>query len=170
MFGCFFDSTRVLSRYPGNCFVFHPALTSHLISAPCISCLFALLFFFAVLGLEVRVYTLNHSASPFCGVFFFFFFRDRVSQNIFLGWLQTMILLISAFWAARSTGVRHWRRPCFFLFWEKLWLPEQYYQILVLCCNSGFSTPYQKSSKLKVRHSNSLAAAVWLINSVARQD
>jgi hypothetical protein len=35
------------------------------------------------------------------------FFRDRVSQTICLGWLQTLILLISASWVARITGMSH---------------------------------------------------------------
>jgi hypothetical protein len=37
------------------------------------------------------------------------FFHDRVSKTICPSWLQTMILLISASWVARITGVRHWR-------------------------------------------------------------
>jgi hypothetical protein len=47
---------------------------------------FFLSFFFAVLGLELRTCTLNHSTSPFfssCEGFF----RDRVSQTICPGWL-----------------------------------------------------------------------------------
>jgi hypothetical protein len=34
-------------------------------------------------------------------------FIDRVSRTICLGWLQTKILLIFAFWVARITGVSH---------------------------------------------------------------
>jgi membrane-bound metal-dependent hydrolase YbcI (DUF457 family) len=45
-------------------------------------------FLFAVLGFELRAYTLSYSASPF--------FRDRVSPTICPGWLGTAILLISA--------------------------------------------------------------------------
>jgi hypothetical protein len=37
------------------------------------------------------------------------FFWDRVSWTICLGWLQTVILLISASWLARITGMSHWR-------------------------------------------------------------
>jgi hypothetical protein len=37
------------------------------------------------------------------------FFRDRVSRTICLGWLQTLILLISAFWVAKITSMSHWR-------------------------------------------------------------
>jgi hypothetical protein len=36
-----------------------------------------------------------------------FFFWDRVSQTICLGWLQNVILLISASWVAKITGVSH---------------------------------------------------------------
>jgi hypothetical protein len=34
-------------------------------------------------------------------------FRDGVSQIICLGWLQPLILLISASWVAKITGVSH---------------------------------------------------------------
>jgi hypothetical protein len=67
-------------------------------------CVFPLeLFFFVVIGLELRAYTLSYSASPFS----WGFFRDRVSWTICPGWLQTSILLISASWVARITGVSH---------------------------------------------------------------
>jgi hypothetical protein len=49
---------------------------------------------------------LSHSISPLL----YWFFRDRVSQSICLGWLQTTILLISAPWVARITSVCHWLR------------------------------------------------------------
>jgi hypothetical protein len=61
-------------------------------------------FFFVVLGLELRAYTSGHSVSPFL----WFFFRDRVSQTICLGWLWTSILLISASWVVMIIGVSHW--------------------------------------------------------------
>jgi hypothetical protein len=48
---------------------------------------------FAVLGFEFRAYTSSHSTSPFCVSYF----QDRVSQTICPDWLQTVILLISAF-------------------------------------------------------------------------
>jgi hypothetical protein len=48
--------------------------------------------FVLVLGLEIRACTLSHSTSPFCDGYF----QDRISQTICLGWLGTMILLISA--------------------------------------------------------------------------
>jgi hypothetical protein len=61
------------------------------------------LFIFVVLGFELRAYTLNHSTNPFCdGVF-----QDRISPASC--WLQIMILLISASWVARITGVSHRR-------------------------------------------------------------
>jgi hypothetical protein len=40
------------------------------------------------------------------------FFLDRVSQAIYLGWLQTVILLISASWVAGIIDVSHWW-PCY---------------------------------------------------------
>jgi hypothetical protein len=50
--------------------------------------------FFAMLEFQLRAYTLNHSTSPFFakGVF-----RDKISQTVCLGCLQTGIFLISAF-------------------------------------------------------------------------
>jgi hypothetical protein len=52
------------------------------------------LFFFpfSVLGLELRVFTLSYSPSPFL----WWIFQDRFSWTICLGWLWNMILLISA--------------------------------------------------------------------------
>jgi hypothetical protein len=52
-----------------------------------------LLFFFSVLGFELKAYTLSHSISPF---FCDCFFLDRVSKTICPSWLRTAILLISA--------------------------------------------------------------------------
>jgi hypothetical protein len=39
-------------------------------------------------------------------------------------WLQTVILLISASWVARITGVSHWC-PALFIFVWSLWLSLQ---------------------------------------------
>jgi hypothetical protein len=36
------------------------------------------------------------------------YFWDRLSQTICMGWLWTTVLLISASWVARVTGVSHW--------------------------------------------------------------
>jgi hypothetical protein len=36
------------------------------------------------------------------------FFWDRVLQTVYPGWLGTAILLISASWVAKITGVSHW--------------------------------------------------------------
>jgi hypothetical protein len=49
------------------------------------------------------VYSLSHSTSPFL----WWVFQDRFSWTICLEWLQTVILLISASWVARITGVSH---------------------------------------------------------------
>jgi hypothetical protein len=46
-------------------------------------------FVLAVLGLELRTYTLSHSL--FCEGFF----QDGFLQNYLPGWLQTVILVIS---------------------------------------------------------------------------
>jgi hypothetical protein len=54
--------------------------------------------------LELRAYTLSHTTSyPLLLVKGFFW--DRVSWTIFLGWLLTTILLISASWVARIIDV-----------------------------------------------------------------
>jgi hypothetical protein len=47
---------------------------------------------------------LSHCTSPFCVRYF----QGRVSWTICLGWLWTVILLLSASWVARITGVSHW--------------------------------------------------------------
>jgi hypothetical protein len=49
-------------------------------------------FFFVVLGLELRAYTLSCFTSP---IFVMGFFEIRVSKTICLGCLRTVILLIS---------------------------------------------------------------------------
>jgi hypothetical protein len=41
-------------------------------------------------------------------LFLWWVFQDMVSWTICPGWLRTMILLISASWVARITGVSHW--------------------------------------------------------------
>jgi hypothetical protein len=43
------------------------------------------------------------------------FFQERVSWTICPGWLRTTILLISASWVARITGVSH-QHPAIFIF------------------------------------------------------
>jgi hypothetical protein len=58
--------------------------------------------FFMVLGLELRAYTLQHSTSPFL---WRVFFEIGSHGTVFLGLLLTMILLISASWAARVIDV-----------------------------------------------------------------
>jgi hypothetical protein len=75
------------------------------------------LCFFTVLGFEARAYTLCHSNSPFCFVKDFFW--DRASQTICPGWLQAIILLISASWVARIDR-REPLAPSLILFWNIL--------------------------------------------------
>jgi hypothetical protein len=69
---------------------------------------FCLFFFFFL-----RYWGLNSGPTPCASLPALFcegFFWDRGSQTICLGWLQTAILLISAFWVARITGVSHQRQ------------------------------------------------------------
>jgi hypothetical protein len=51
-------------------------------------------------GLNSRPSPLATPPAEFFGIVFW----DRVSQTICLGWLQTVILLISASWVARITA------------------------------------------------------------------
>jgi hypothetical protein len=60
-------------------------------------------FFFAVLVLELRAFTLSHSTGPFL----WRIFQDRVSGTICLGLLWTTIILISASLVATITGMSH---------------------------------------------------------------
>jgi hypothetical protein len=53
---------------------------------------------------------LNSGPSPWATppvLFLWSIFQDRASQTIYLGWLQTAILLISNSWVARITDVSH---------------------------------------------------------------
>jgi hypothetical protein len=80
-------------------------------------------------GLSTFLYLLEHLHPPY-SIFFFLqywglnsgptpwatpralfcdgFFQDRVLRTICPGWLSVTILLISASWVARITGVSHW--------------------------------------------------------------
>jgi hypothetical protein len=64
---------------------------------------------------------LNSGPTPWTTLALFYdrFFQDRVSWTICLGWLWTMILLISASWVARITDVSH-RHPALFQIWVNL--------------------------------------------------
>jgi hypothetical protein len=64
--------------------------------------LFFFFFFFVVLGVKLRAYTTLWAILP--AVFCDGFFQDRVSWTVCLGWLWTMILLISASWEVPSTN------------------------------------------------------------------
>jgi hypothetical protein len=95
---------------------------------------FLFYLFFVVLGLELRTFTFSPSTNPtFCDMVFW----DRVSQTVCLDWLWTVILLISASWVGRITGMSHWC-PARFYFWDRVllssphWLPTSASQVLVL--------------------------------------
>jgi hypothetical protein len=74
--------------------------------------LFLVFFFLSVLGFELRTSLLVGRCcttwATLPTLFCVGYFWDRISWNICLGWLWTFILLISASWGARITGVRHW--------------------------------------------------------------
>jgi hypothetical protein len=68
--------------------------------------------------LVLRIYTLSHSTRPFLWRFFF----EITSRGpIFLDWLWTSILLISAFWVAGITGVSH-QLPASYFLKKELWI------------------------------------------------
>jgi hypothetical protein len=81
--------------------------------------------FFSVLGFELRANSLSHSTSPF----FEGLLQDRILRTTCPGWLWTVILLISATWVTRVTGVsHHWCQATSVHFYSinereiKLWL------------------------------------------------
>jgi hypothetical protein len=53
------------------------------------------------MGFELRAYTLSHSTSP---IFVKGFFKIKFHKLFYLGWLRTVILLISTSWVARIIG------------------------------------------------------------------
>jgi hypothetical protein len=75
--------------------------------------LLSFLFCFAVLGLEFRAFTCRHSTNPFL----WWVFSSWVSQTICVGWIQTSILLISASFVTRITGVSHQHPDCSWVVW-----------------------------------------------------
>jgi hypothetical protein len=79
------------------------------------------LFLLVVLGFEYRaspllgsVYHVSYSFSLFLCVCWVF--SRQGSWTICLGWLQTVILLISSSWIARISGMSHWI-PAYACFW-----------------------------------------------------
>jgi hypothetical protein len=68
-------------------------------------------FFFAVMEFELRTSCLlcrySTTWTTLSALFWLHIFPDRVSWTC-LGWLQTMILHISASWKARITDVSYW--------------------------------------------------------------
>jgi hypothetical protein len=68
------------------------------------SALFQFFFFF-----DTGVWTQGLNFEPLHWSFLVVgFFRDKVWWTVWPGWLQTAILLITASWVARITGVSHW--------------------------------------------------------------
>jgi hypothetical protein len=80
-----------------------------------------------LLGFFFLYWDLNSGPSPWVtspALFCDGFFQDGVSWTICLGWLRTMILLISASWVARMIGVSHWQPAS-----SRLWKPTVHYVI-----------------------------------------
>jgi hypothetical protein len=58
----------------------------------------------------LQYWGLNSGPSPWAtlpALFLWRDFQDRVLRTLFLGWLQTLILLISVSWVGRIIGVSH---------------------------------------------------------------
>jgi hypothetical protein len=73
-------------------------------------------------GLELRAYTWATSPASLPTPFFVMgFFWDRVFWTICLVWLWTVILLISASWLARITGVSHQCSSYILIFIKETW-------------------------------------------------
>jgi hypothetical protein len=74
----------------------------------------------------LQYWYLNSEPSPWAtpgALFLYRVFRDRVSGTICLGWLWTAVLLFSASWVARITGVRHQCLSLYFFVLMFLWSP-----------------------------------------------
>jgi hypothetical protein len=87
-------------------------------------CLSVLTFWHFYLFIFLQCWGLNWGSSPWAtppAHFCFEYFRDRVSWAICPGWLWNTILLISASWVARITGVSY-QHPA--TFQPLLWLWE----------------------------------------------
>jgi hypothetical protein len=127
---------------------------------------FVFFCFFAVLGFELRAYTLSHSISPFL----WRVFQDRVSQIICLGWLWTTILLISASWVARITGMNHQHLATvpllsltrwaflykFYFFMRRIWLIKMSKNVLFHKAHSGMDL-----LKVIIKYVLKLEQSVW---------
>jgi hypothetical protein len=105
-----------------------PSLLSHAIPLPLLLPSVSVLFVFCGTGVWIQVKPLPWAtpAALFCDGFF----QDRVLRTTFQGWLWTTILLISASWVARITGVN--QAPSFYFSsdhrattWLKACLPHQ---------------------------------------------
>jgi hypothetical protein len=86
-----------------------------------------------------------------------FFFRDRVPKKASPGWLSTVILLISASWAAWITGVSHWHMA---LISSLLAALSRLYTTLHLCCPTTEHLPMAGELTAMV---TSLLPELWLI-------
>jgi hypothetical protein len=75
-------------------------------------------FKLTALCLQSRCYTTctRPSALPFCSGYF----GDGVSQNMFMGWHQNMILLFSSSQVDKITGVSHWHPITIALYQSRL--------------------------------------------------
>jgi hypothetical protein len=79
-------------------------------------CFIIFVFFFFSTGLNSGLKPWGTPPDLFCDGFF----RDRVSQTTCLGLLWNIILLISASWVVRITGVSH-QHPAHFYFLQQSW-------------------------------------------------
>jgi hypothetical protein len=78
------------------------------------------LFFLVGLESELRALCLpgrcSATGATLPALFCVWYCQDRVFQAVCPGWLQTTIILISASWVTRITGVSHWYPACYSYF------------------------------------------------------
>jgi hypothetical protein len=97
------------------------------------------------LGFELRVSTCKAGMLPLESLYQSIsvgHFGDGFSQNIYPGWSQTLILLISASQVARITGMSHWHLAveCFYKCLSTIWrffFCEVPIQVFLYLCNLG---------------------------------
>jgi hypothetical protein len=78
-------------------------------------------------------------------------FLDKVSGTICPGWLCTMILLISASWVARITGMSHWYLTVPY-FWDRVLL---YAQASLDCYPPICASPNSRIHRRMLLHTSS---------------
>jgi hypothetical protein len=88
----------------------------------------------------LQYWDLNTGPSPWAippALFCEFFFKDRVSLTVFLGWLQTIILLTFASWVTRIIGVSY-QAPSYLILFFFFFLNQVYWNIILMLTKLPF--------------------------------